>query len=180
LTNKQINAAAKSATRLTAELGFKRVLIRGCLLNNDKDGAIEHLTGVKAKRLFWFLHEKIEKRATTCDHLESPTTLYPPELDGYKEPNGLEYARQNNLPNIDQLLQHYHGSNTMALLSAVLPQPPAAKLVETRLTNTPISGSDGASVWNRKEGNLSRTTLNKLKVLATVVPYSGDALGSDL
>jgi hypothetical protein len=92
LTNKQINAAAKSATLLTAELAFKRVLIRGCQLNNDKDGAMEHLTGVKAKKPFWFLHEKIEKRATACDHLESATTVYPPELDGYKEPIRLEYA----------------------------------------------------------------------------------------
>ena len=50
LTYKHINAEAKSATRLTAELlGFKRVLICGCRLHNDKDQAIEHLiTGVKA------------------------------------------------------------------------------------------------------------------------------------
>jgi hypothetical protein len=169
-TNKQINAAAKSTTRLTAELGYKKVLIRGCRLNNDKDRAFEHLTGLKAKKPFWCLHEKIEKRATICEHMESPTTMHPPELDGYKEPIGLEHARQNNLPDIDQLLYH-HG----ALLCAALPQPPAAESVEpsgaiseqnTRHTNTTrMSGSGGASVWNRKEGNLSASTLNKFRVL---------------
>jgi hypothetical protein len=183
-TNKQINAAAKSATRLTADLGFKRVLIRSTRLNNDKDRAFEHLTGVKAKKPFWFLHEKIENRATTCEYIESPTTVYPPELDGYKEPIGLEYARQKNLPNINQLLYYYGSNKTIAQPSAaaLVPHQPSAaesifepntarkKQTKTARSNKRISGSGGASVWNRKEGNLSRSTLNKMKVLEPLSP----------
>jgi hypothetical protein len=151
-------------------------------LDNDKDQAFELLTGVKAKKPFWLLNEKIENRATTCKHIKSPTSIYAPELAGWlQRADWTGVCATKNLPNINQLL-YYHGSNnTIAQPSAAaLPhQPSAAESIfkpntarkqNAPCTNTQISGSGGASVWNRKEGNLSRSTLNKMKVLELLSP----------
>ena len=94
------------ASRLSAELGDAKVLLRIARINRQKDKMVEHITGKVAKPLLWHLWEANDKMASeinhmaqTKNHFEYPSmvALHP----DFAEPVGLEFSRHKSWSEVD-------------------------------------------------------------------------------
>jgi hypothetical protein len=99
--NKQINKSGKTVSRISSDLGDKRVALRVFHINYEKDKDLEPLLGRKPLTLQYYLFEALEEYARSIPHLACRvSSIFPPSQQLY-EPLGLEFMRYSKWQTVD-------------------------------------------------------------------------------